>query len=132
VLLFVGSLDLLCLEQCFKTRKVADAELVNMSLNGFLTSWEPFVKAICAREDLPNFERQWDDCIQEETQMESKASKKVGDENLALFGQPNKGRAKGPSKGKAKSEESTPQEGNELSKIKYFVCHKMAIMYHSV
>jgi hypothetical protein len=48
--------------------KVEDAELVNMALNGFPASWEPFVKGICARENLPDFERLWDDCIQEETQ----------------------------------------------------------------
>jgi hypothetical protein len=105
--------------------KVADAELVNMALNGFPTSWEPFVKGICARENLPNFERLWDDYIQEETQMESKANKKGGDENLALFGQTNKGRGKGPNKGKGKSEESTSQPGKkDLSKIKCFICHK--------
>jgi hypothetical protein len=57
--------------------KVVDAELVNMALNGFPTSWEPFVKGICARENLPTFERLWDDCIQEETWMESKAARKV-------------------------------------------------------
>jgi hypothetical protein len=38
--------------------------------------------------------------------MESKANKKGGDENLALFGQSNKGIGKGLSKGKGKSEES--------------------------
>jgi hypothetical protein len=35
--------------------KVADAELLNMTLNGFPASWEPFVKGICACEILPNF-----------------------------------------------------------------------------
>ena len=58
-----------------------------MALIGFSNSWELFVKDICARENLPNFERLWDYCIQEETQMESKANKNAGDENLALFGQ---------------------------------------------
>jgi hypothetical protein len=57
-----------------------------MALNGFLVSWEPFVKGICALENLPNFKRLWNDCIWEETWMESKASKKGGDRNLALFG----------------------------------------------
>jgi hypothetical protein len=96
-----------------------------MALNGFPASWEPFVKGICARENLPNFERLWDDCIQEETQMESKANKKGGDENLALFGQTNKGRGKRPNKGKGKSEESASQPGKkDLSKIKCFICHK--------
>jgi hypothetical protein len=37
--------------------KVANTKLVNMALNGFPTSWEPFVKGICAHENLPNFER---------------------------------------------------------------------------
>ncbi len=54
-------------------------ELVNMALNGFPKSWEPFVKGICACEHLLNFESPWDDCIQEETWMESKANKKGGD-----------------------------------------------------
>jgi hypothetical protein len=47
--------------------KVADAKLMNMALNGFLASWEPFVKGICACENLPSFERLWDDCIHEES-----------------------------------------------------------------
>jgi hypothetical protein len=104
--------------------KVADAELVNMALNGFSTSWEPFVKGICTWENLPNFKRIWDDCLQEETRMESKARKKDCDENLALFGPSNKGKGKGPSKGKGKCEESTSQLGKKyLSKIKCFSCH---------
>jgi hypothetical protein len=105
--------------------KVEDAELVNMVLNVFPASWESFVKGICSQENLPNFERLWDDYIQEETLMESKASKKDGEENLALFGQSNKGETKGPSKGKENSEESTSQLGTkDLSKIKCFGCHK--------
>jgi hypothetical protein len=58
--------------------KVTNANLVNMALNVFPTSREPFVKVICAKENLPNFERVWDDYIQEETQVESKAHKKGG------------------------------------------------------
>jgi phosphoglucomutase len=43
--------------------KVANVELENMALNGFPASWEPLVKGICAHENLPIFERLWDDCI---------------------------------------------------------------------
>ena len=50
-----------------------------MALNGFATSWEPFVKGICAHENLSNFERLWNDYIQEETWMESKVDKKDGE-----------------------------------------------------
>lgn len=78
--------------------KMGDAELVNMALNGFPTSWEPFVKGICSCENIPNFERPWDDCIQEDTLMESKAKKKGSDENLALFSQSKKGKLKDPTR----------------------------------
>lgn len=37
--------------------------------------------------------------------MQSKASKKGGDENLAIFGETNKAGSRRPSKGKGKSEE---------------------------
>jgi hypothetical protein len=42
---------------------ITDVELVNMALNGFTTSWKPFVKGICAHENIPIFEILWDDCI---------------------------------------------------------------------
>jgi hypothetical protein len=95
-----------------------------MALNGFSISWETFVKGICVHENLPSFETLWDDCIKEETRMESKANKKGGDNNLALFGQTKKGRRKGLNKGKGKNEESTSQPRKDLSKIKCFICHK--------
>jgi hypothetical protein len=57
--------------------------------------------------------------------MESKVDEKDGEENLALFGQSNKGIGKGPTKGKGKSEESTSKpRKKDLSKIKCFSCHK--------
>jgi hypothetical protein len=49
--------------------KVANEKLVNMVLNRFPTPSEPFFKGIFSWEHLPNFERLWDDFIQEETQM---------------------------------------------------------------
>jgi hypothetical protein len=57
-----------------------------MQMNGLSSSWESFVKGICDRDNLPNFRRLWDDCIQGETQMESKANKKDVNGNLALSG----------------------------------------------
>jgi hypothetical protein len=65
---------------------VLDAELVNVALNGFSKSWEPFIMGICAREKLPKWERLWDDCIQEEARKKSRSGKQGGglaDENLA-------------------------------------------------
>jgi hypothetical protein len=48
--------------------KMEDTELMNVALNGLPKSWEPFVKGVCARENIPDWQRLWDDCIQEETQ----------------------------------------------------------------
>jgi hypothetical protein len=98
---------------------VDDIELVNVALNGFTKSWEPFVKGIRAREKLPDWQRLWDDCIQQETREESKASKQGGsDENLTLVSQTRKG------KGKGNNEGATSQPMKDLSKVKCFACHK--------
>jgi hypothetical protein len=37
--------------------KLDDVELVNVALNGFPKSWEPFVKGVYAREKLPDLKR---------------------------------------------------------------------------
>jgi hypothetical protein len=36
---------------------VDEVELVNVALNGFTKSWEPFIKDIRARETLPKLDR---------------------------------------------------------------------------
>jgi hypothetical protein len=36
---------------------VDDTKLVNVALNGFPGSWEPFAHGICAQEKLPPFDR---------------------------------------------------------------------------
>jgi hypothetical protein len=43
--------------------RVDATELVNVALNGFPRSWEPFVQGICAQEKMPPFERLWINCI---------------------------------------------------------------------
>jgi hypothetical protein len=37
--------------------KTEDAELMNVALNGIPKSWEPFVKGVCARENIPYWQR---------------------------------------------------------------------------
>jgi hypothetical protein len=54
---------------------VDDIELVNVALNGFPGSWEPFLQGICAREKFPPFARLWINYIQEEARIESKNGK---------------------------------------------------------
>jgi hypothetical protein len=86
--------------------KVHDVELISVELNGFPKSWEPFVKGIHALEKLPNWEKLWDDCIQEKTQESSKANKQEdGEKNLAPVSQAKKSKGKG-SKGNNEGETS--------------------------
>ena len=46
---------------------VTNAELVRVAQNGVTKPSTPFVKGSVARENLPRWERLWDDFIQEET-----------------------------------------------------------------
>jgi hypothetical protein len=46
---------------------IVDSELVRTALNGVSKQWVVFVEGIVAREKLPNWERLWDEFVQEET-----------------------------------------------------------------
>ena len=49
--------------------KTVDEELVPIALNGFSKPWDTFVKGVVAREKLPDWQRLWDDFVQEETRI---------------------------------------------------------------
>jgi hypothetical protein len=95
---------------------IDDAELVTVTLNGFPSSWDPFVQGICAREKLPKFDKLWTDCVQEEARLLSKnnlqrpqdeetqalaahARKGKGRRNFGKFDKKNIGRRPTPSSG---------------------------------
>ena len=44
---------------------VDSLKLIRVTLIGFSKSWESFVRGIVARENMPNWERPWDDFVQE-------------------------------------------------------------------
>ena len=50
------------------------AKLIWVALNGFSKSWESFVRGIVARENMPSWERLWDDFVQEELRVGSTSS----------------------------------------------------------
>ena len=45
--------------------KIEDEELVWIALNGFSKPWDTFVKGVVAREKLLDWQRLWDDFVQE-------------------------------------------------------------------
>jgi hypothetical protein len=81
---------------------------------------------ICAWERLPKWERPWDDCIQEETQKESRLGKSGGgDENLALVSRTKKGKGKVfVKKGDNQGEGQQSGHKRDISKIKCYIFHK--------
>ena len=50
---------------------VDSAELIRVALNGFSKSWESFVRGIVSKENMPSWERLWDDFVQEELRVSS-------------------------------------------------------------
>lgn len=73
---------------------IDDVELVTMTLNGFPSSWDPFVKGICTRIELPKFDRLWINCVQEEARLLSKNNLQISqdDETQALATHARKGK----------------------------------------
>ena len=47
--------------------RVQGAALVITTLNGVTKPWYVFVESVVARENMPTWDRLWDDFIQEET-----------------------------------------------------------------
>jgi hypothetical protein len=95
-------------------------------VNGLPKSWEPFFKGFCAWENILYWQRLWDDYIQEEIQEGSKGNKHGGsEENLALVSNTRRGKRKG-SRKKGNNDGGSSQLGKkkDLSKIKFFSCHK--------
>jgi hypothetical protein len=64
---------------------ITNRELVMTTLNALLGHWEPFLPSINGREDLPEFDRLWTDCTQEEMRLIARGVQDFHhDENQAL------------------------------------------------
>jgi hypothetical protein len=67
--------------------KVEDSEMVRQALNGVVVPWAVFVQSIIARENLPKWDRLWDDFTQEEIRrgyIQGSASATPKEEDVAL------------------------------------------------
>jgi hypothetical protein len=87
-------------------------------LNSFTKPWGPFVRDIVSREVMPTWERMWDDFVQEETRLVTKAYGQYqqqhqlfqGDEDLSLW---TKGTKKTDRGGRQGPKFGTPPRGEE-------------------
>lgn len=92
---------------------VTDGEMVRTALNVFSEKWNTFVKGVVSRENRPNWERLWDDFVQEEIRENALQSKQLkgaeSEENVALV-----------VKGKGKGKKSFKID---ISKVRFFACN---------
>ena len=68
-----------------------NAEIVMTTLNGLPRSWDSFIQGICARKKLVKFSRLWEECSQEEAQIEAR-EENMGSEDQSLTVHSKKGR----------------------------------------
>ena len=102
---------------------VEEKELVLITLNGFLSSWDVFVQGICARKKIPKFDKLWIYCTQEEARLISKMQKMNDEENQALASHVNKGKGKKVTKNTDRRPKL--ENKNDMSKIRNYNYNKL-------
>jgi hypothetical protein len=109
---------------------IYDRELFLTTLNNLPKHWEPFLQSIHGREKLPNFDRLWIDCTQEEIRLGAREVEDFPpDDNHALALHTKKGgRFKRNFRKKFKDENTSSTSGydprRDMTKIQCFKCDK--------
>jgi hypothetical protein len=109
---------------------ITKRELIMTTLNALPRHWEPFLQSISGREDLPEFDRLWTDCTQEETRLIARGMQDSHhDDNQSLTSHANRGRRNRRSFGKEfkdKKTSTTPghEHRKDISRIQCFRCDK--------
>lgn len=88
--------------------QIDDDEMVRVSLNGFSKPWNNFVHVIVIREKLHDWERIWDDFMQEELRLDSRSTSQLhgeDEENVSLATKGQNKFMKGPNDGAKKKGE---------------------------
>jgi hypothetical protein len=99
--------------------KLLLTEIVRSSLRGFPKEWDPFIARIVTGENLPDWDRLWNDCCQEEIRRGRDVDEDEEEENLALTSKRGaRGRKGLASRGGATS--SRPKK--DVSHVQCYVC----------
>jgi transposase InsO family protein len=109
---------------------ISSTELVRTALNGVAKPWAVFVEGIVARENVPSWDRLWDDFVQEETRrgyVHGVGSSGVNeDEENVAFAAKGKGKkTKKRSNPGGHNEKGKPKKGEkDMSKVPCWACQK--------
>ena len=93
------------------------------TLNGLPTSWDSFIQGICARKKLVKFSRLWEECSQEEAQIESQ-EEKMGSEDQALTVPSKKGK-RSTHHSKGNNPHHSDNNRNNLSRSRCYTCDEV-------
>ena len=103
---------------------IKSIELVRTTLNGVAKPWAVFVESVVTRENMPSWDRLWDNFIQEETRKGYvhgiTSHSKDEEENVALAAKGKKKKFKKGSKGGTKQQDGV----KDMSKVKCFAFQK--------
>jgi len=105
---------------------VDDDDLVQIVVDGLPPSWDTFLSCVNPRENQPNLERLWHDCLQEEGRIQNRSGPS-NEENISLTTNTKKGKGKKFSFQKNKGRKfKGKRKANDLSKIRCFNCQKFS------
>ena len=108
---------------------VEEAEVVMTTLNGLPREWDSFVRGIRARIKLNNFNKPWEECVQEEGRIENREEKINDNEYQALASHAkskrNKRKNQGSSSRRPQYFKISKRYGNDYSPFECYACHKM-------
>lgn len=63
---------------------ISDGDMVKIALKGFIEEWKPSIRGVVARVKLVEWNRLWDDFIQEELRDEDLHPKNTFDDGVAV------------------------------------------------
>ena len=101
---------------------VDDDDLVQTVADGLPNSCETFLASVNGRENQPNFERLWHDCLEEEGRTSGKVTKEG---NLALAAKTKKFKKPSPQQKKGKKPQS---KYSDVSEVECYNCHRFGTM----
>jgi hypothetical protein len=110
---------------------ISDKEIVTTTLNGFPTSWIPFVQGVCARSKLPKFDKLWADCTYEESRLANQHKRLIVDKEEALTVQKNK-RSSFRKNNKESNSVRVLDKKKDISKIKCYNRQKLGHFFMTV
>ena len=105
---------------------VEEVEVVMTTLNGLPREWDYFIRGICARRKLTNFNKLWEECVHEEETIENIEEKLNDNEDQPLtIHAKNKRKSQGSPSRTTLDFKRGKKPRKDHSSFECYSCHKM-------